>query len=299
MLQPLVETDLYQVYQLPSGLRIAYYPEPSAISYAGYIVHTGAAQDPNRYHGMAHLVEHMLFKGTPLRKAKSIIHRMEVVGADLNAYTTKEETFLYAAFGQKYAIRTLQLLTDIVLHSHIPEEELKKEKTVIIEEINSYRDSPAEMVFDEFEEHLFHGTALGHNILGSTASVERITSKAAREFRQYHYRADNMILCLRGQFDLAWIFDFCNYHFGGTPPTKIERTPSLGIPPLLYSPTNGMLRIVSTPTKHTNLWGICLQHVRRATHRADAAQQHFGRAGDELAAQSKSARGGRAGLLRG
>ena len=150
MLQPLVETDLYRVYQLPSGLRIAYYPEPSAISYAGYIVHTGAAQDPNRYHGMAHLVEHMLFKGTPLRKAKSIIHRMEVVGADLNAYTTKEETFLYAAFGQKYAIRTLQLLTDIVLHSHIPEEELKKEKTVIIEEINSYRDSPAEMIFDEF-----------------------------------------------------------------------------------------------------------------------------------------------------
>ena len=137
MLQPLVETDLYQVYQLPSGLRIAYYPEPSTISYAGYIVHIGAAQDPNRYHGMAHLVEHMLFKGTPLRKAKSIIHRMEVVGADLNAYTTKEETFLYAAFGQKYAVRTLQLLTDIVLHSPIPEEELKKEKTVIIEEINS------------------------------------------------------------------------------------------------------------------------------------------------------------------
>ncbi len=251
MLQPLVETDLYRVYQLPSGLRIAYYPEPSAISYAGYIVHTGAAQDPNRYHGMAHLVEHMLFKGTPLRKAKSIIHRMEVVGADLNAYTTKEETFLYAAFGQKYAIRTLQLLTDIVLHSHIPEEELKKEKTVIIEEINSYRDSPAEMIFDEFEEHLFHGTALGHNILGSTASVERITSKAARDFRQHHYRADNMILCLRGQFDLAWIFDFCNYHFRSVPPTKIER------PPLSWDPTSALL-----PNK------------RHVTHRFDTYQTH-------------------------
>lgn len=251
MLQPLIQTDLYQVYQLPSGLRIAYHPEPSAISYAGYIVHTGAAQDPHRYHGMAHLVEHMLFKGTPQRKAKAIIHRMEAVGADLNAYTTKEETFLYAAFGQNYAVRTLQLLTDIVLHSHIPNEELKKEKTVIIEEINSYRDSPAEMIFDEFEDHLFHGTPLGHNILGSTTSVERITSEAARDFRQRHYRAENMVLCLRGQFDMAWVFDFCNYHFGTTPPTKVEQTS------LLWDPYTAPL-----PSK------------RHITHRFDTYQTH-------------------------
>ncbi len=225
---PLIQTDLYQVFRLPSGLRIAYYPDGSPISYAGYIIHTGAAQDPRKYHGMAHLVEHMLFKGTPLRKAKSIINRMEEIGADLNAYTTKEETFLYAAFGQPYAVRTIQLLTDIVRNSHIPLEELRKEKTVIIEEINSYKDAPAEMIFDEFEDLLFHGTALGHNILGTAASVERITSEAARAFRAHHYQPHNMVLCLRGVFDISWIIDFCNYHFGTkeSPISPLSTSPS-------------------------------------------------------------------------
>lgn len=203
----------YELYQHSSGLTIAHYPDKSAITYAGYIVRVGAQNDPQRYFGMAHLVEHMMFKGTRLRSSKHIIQRAEEVGADINAYTTKEETFVYAAFKEQYLHRMLHLLTDVVLHSRIPEEELEREKSVIIEEINSYKDSPSEQIFDEFEDLLFRGSSLGHNILGTVASVKRISSLSARKFIHQHYRPENMVLCLRGQVDIEYILDFCDDYF--------------------------------------------------------------------------------------
>lgn len=255
MLTPTLQTEEYQIYTLPSGLRVAYYPEDSEISYAGYIVRTGASQDPHRYFGMAHLVEHMLFKGTSLRNARAIINRIEAIGGDLNAYTTKEETFLYAAFGRSYQIRALQLITDLIQHSQIPEDELAKEKTVIIEEINSYKDSPSELIFDEFENYLFHATPLGHNILGSEASVKRITSKAARAFREQYYQPYNMVLCLRGAFDMEWVLQFCEYHFL-MPTSSPSSLPSPHTLPL-WNPNTALL-----PTR------------RMVTHRDDTYQIH-------------------------
>lgn len=218
----------YKLYQHASGLTIVHCPDESPITYAGYAVHVGAKSDPQRYFGMAHLVEHMMFKGTLLRSSKGIIRRVEEIGADINAFTTKEETFVYAAFGHHYLGRMLHLLTDVVLHSRIPEGELEREKSVIIEEINSYKDSPSEQIFDEFEDILFASSSLGHNILGSSSSVTRITSQSARKFMNSYYRPDNMVLCFRGKVDISYVLDFCDHHFGTIAVAPTQRRPFMG-----------------------------------------------------------------------
>ncbi len=224
---PSATQEHYHLHNHSSGLTIAYFPDKNAITYAGYIVRVGAKNDPQRYFGMAHLVEHMMFKGTSLRSSKQIIQRAEEVGADINAYTTKEETFVYAAFKEQYLHRMLHLLSDVVLHSRIPEEELEREKSVIIEEINSYKDTPAEQIFDEFEDILFRGSPLGHNILGTIPAVERISSSAARKFIRQYYRPENMILCLRGQVNIEQVLAFCDAYFPSScdfPPTQEAHT---------------------------------------------------------------------------
>lgn len=207
------ETEVYSLYLHSSGLRIVHFKEESNISYAGYSVRVGAAQDPRNYFGMAHLVEHMMFKGTQKRSARSIIRRVEEVGADINAFTTKVDTFVYATFKEEFLQRMLHLLTDVVLCSKIPADELEKEKTVILEEINSYKDSPSEEIFDEFEDLLFSGTCLGHNILGTDTSVKRISSEAAQDFMKKYYVPHNMVLVLRGKVDMDFVSHFCNYNF--------------------------------------------------------------------------------------
>ena len=128
------------------GLRIVYYPTPSTVTYIGYMVQTGSAQDPSSYHGLAHCTEHMLFKGTRRRHALHLVNRIESVGADLNAFTTKDDTTLHVAIPAPYALRALHVLTDIVRHSFIPADELRKEQEVIIEEIASYLDAPSERI---------------------------------------------------------------------------------------------------------------------------------------------------------
>lgn len=204
----------YQAFLLPSGLRVILYYDDSPVAYAGYIIGSGSSSDPRRYFGMAHFAEHMLFKGTARRSAKQIINRMEEVGADFNAHTTKEETFVYTAFPNRYFGRVLEMMTDVLLHSACPQEELERERGVIIEEINSYLDTPSERIFDEFENLLFHGTPLGHNILGTQASVGRITQKALKDYMRNHFVASNMAFCYRGvEIDREGLFSFLNKHF--------------------------------------------------------------------------------------
>lgn len=195
----------YTTYTLDNGLRILYQPEDTPVTYIGFAISVGAAHDPQRYQGMAHLVEHMLFKGTHLRKGRKLINRLEEVGIDLNAYTTKEDTFLYASLPARYWQRAIQSMLDILLNSAFEPEELMREKQVITEEINSYRDSPGELIFDDFENLLFHGTPIGHNILGTEESVARITRQAALRFMAQHYRPERMVLCIRGSVKIEWV----------------------------------------------------------------------------------------------
>lgn len=208
------ESRGYRSFRLSSGLRVVLYFDDSPVSYAGYFVGAGSSNDPHRYYGMAHFVEHMLFKGTEKRNARQIINRMEEVGADFNAFTTKEETYIYTSFPFPYFHRVLDMMTDVVCHSCAPKEELLKEREVIIEEINSYLDSPADSIFDEYENLLFHGTPLGHNILGSIDSVKRITTQNVIDFVQKNYTASNLLFCYRGkEIDLNELFDFLNLNF--------------------------------------------------------------------------------------
>ncbi|GAD06310.1 peptidase, M16 family [Porphyromonas crevioricanis JCM 15906] len=166
---------------------------------------------------MAHLVEHMLFKGTKSRSSTHIIQRAEEVGAELNAYTTKEETFIYAALPCDYWQRIFLLLADVVLNSRFPSEELIKEKTVIIDEINSYRDSPSELIYDEFENILFAGTPLGHSILGNERSVKRISATMGRRFMDEYYRPSNMLFFIKGQVDEERLVELAEQVFGCFP----------------------------------------------------------------------------------
>ena len=166
----IMEKDYFS-HILPNGLRIVHLPSASPVSYCGFAVNAGTRDEEMDEFGLAHFVEHMIFKGTEKRKSWHILNRMENVGGELNAYTTKEETFVYSIFMEEHFRRAFELLSNLVFHSQFPEQEIEKEVDVILDEINSYEDSPSELIFDEFENLLFDGHALGHNILGDEQSL--------------------------------------------------------------------------------------------------------------------------------
>ena len=170
----------YFSHILPNGLRMVHLPRESPVSYCGCAVNAGARAEESDVFGLAHCVVLMMFKGTEKRKAWHILNRMENVGGELNAYTTKEETFVYSIFMEEHYQRAFELLTDLIFHSQFPQQEIEKEVDVILDEINSYEDSPSELIFDEFENLLYDGHALGHNILGDEASLLTFNSESGR-----------------------------------------------------------------------------------------------------------------------
>lgn len=183
---------------LPNGLRIIHAPSPTSVAYCGYAINAGTRDELPHEAGLAHFVEHMLFKGTAKRRAWHILNRMENVGGDLNAFTNKEETVVYSAFLKKDFVRALELLTDIVFRSTFPQHEIDKERGVILEEIDCYRDNPAELIFDDFESTLFPGHSLGHNILGDARSLRRFTTQSGLSFTHRYYHPANAILFVYG-----------------------------------------------------------------------------------------------------
>lgn len=164
-------------------------------------MNAGTRDEEANEFGLAHFVEHMMFKGTEKRKAWHILNRMENVGGELNAYTTKEETFVYSIFMEEHYQRALELLTDLIFHSQFPQQEIDKEVDVILDEINSYEDSPSELIFDEFENLLYDGHALGHNILGDEASLLTFNSESGRSFMRRFYAPENMVFFSMGRID--------------------------------------------------------------------------------------------------
>jgi predicted Zn-dependent peptidase len=177
-------------------------PSDSPVSYCGFAVNAGTRDERPDESGLAHFVEHLLFKGTKKRKAWHILNRMENVGGELNAYTTKEDTFVYAIFMEEHYARAVELLADLVFHSVFPPQEVEKEREVVIDEINSYRDNPSELIFDEFENRLFSGHALGHNILGDEESLARFTSASGLSFVKRFYVPANMVFFSMGRIDM-------------------------------------------------------------------------------------------------
>jgi len=190
----------YNVHTLPNGIRLLHVPSASAISHACIIVNTGSRDEPEGKAGLAHFIEHLIFKRTEKRSTNQILNRLESVGADLNAYTTKEYTCVHASFLNPYLDRTLDLFNDIIFHSTFPEEEMDKEKSVILDEIASYLDQPEEAINDDFEDMLFAGNALGNNILGTTESVSNFTREDVINFRKANYRTNEIVIGVLGHY---------------------------------------------------------------------------------------------------
>ena len=191
----------YNTHTLDNGLRIIHLPSDSKVVYCGYQINAGTRDEEPGEEGLAHFCEHVTFKGTERRKAWHILNCLESVGGDLNAYTNKEGTVYYSAILKEHIARAVDLLSDIVFHSVYPQAEIDKEVEVICDEIESYNDSPAELIYDEFENILFKDSSLGHNILGTAEQVRSFTTEDALRFTRKLYRPDNAIFFADGDID--------------------------------------------------------------------------------------------------
>jgi len=183
-----------QYHELRNGVRLIHSQQRGNVSHLGVVVHAGSRDETTGQQGLAHFIEHLIFKGTKKRSNYQVLSRLENVGADLNAFTTKEDTSVYASIQAKYYKRAAELLSDIVFHSVFPEKEIEKEKAVILDEINSYRDNPAEWIHDEFDELIFKDHPLGRNILGTQAKLKHYSRKDIIDFHTANYNPTRIVL---------------------------------------------------------------------------------------------------------
>lgn len=237
----------HDIVRLRNGLRLIHKETSSPISHFGILVNAGTRDESADQMGLAHFVEHTIFKGTEKRNAYHVIRRMEAVGGDLNASTSKEETWFHSSFLSQEYPRAVELLSDIFFHATFPEKELEKEKTVVLEEINYYKDTPAELIFDDFEDLVFSGHPLGKNILGTKKSVMGMTRKGILDFIARNYTLDNIVLASVGNITAGRLARLCEKHFGGY---GIARTERRREPFLSYRPA---VRSVRKNTSQTNV----------------------------------------------
>lgn len=190
-------------YTLPNGVRCILKRTSSPVVHCAMTINTGTRDELRGEFGIAHMVEHNIFKGTTHRRAHHINCRLENLGGELNAYTAKEETVIYATSLKRDFAKAVELLVDVIFHSTFPEHEVEMEKEVIFDEINLYKDTPAERIFDDWEDLLFEGSELGHNILGSKATLRRLYSSHLTEFVRRTYNTDQMVFSVTGNIGEA------------------------------------------------------------------------------------------------
>ena len=198
---PFFDIMKYNIATLANGLRVIHLPNNSKIAYCGYQIKAGTRNEKPGDEGLAHFCEHVTFKGTQTHTSTAIINKLESVGGDLNAFTNKEDTVFYSAIPVEHFAKAVDVLSDIVFYSIFPQAEIDKEVEVICDEIESYNDSPAELIYDEFENLVFKGHPLGHNILGSADRVRGFATADAMRFTQQYYRPDNAIFFVYGNID--------------------------------------------------------------------------------------------------
>jgi len=196
---------MINTFELDNGIRLIHSKSPTKVAYCGIAIDAGTRDEHKDEYGIAHFCEHMMFKGTVKRKSWHILNRMEAVGGDLNAYTNKEETVVYSAFMNQHLERATQLIADIVFNSTYPQNEMDKESEVIIEEIESYNDSPAELIFDEFENMIFEGHHIGHDILGSVENIRNYKSENLKKFVKRMYKPQNMVYFVFGEYEFDYV----------------------------------------------------------------------------------------------
>jgi len=227
----------YQFHTLNNGICIVHHHVDSAVAHCGIFINAGTRDEKIEEHGLAHFIEHVIFKGTKKRKVYHVLNRLESVGGDLNAFTTKEETCVYASFLNRYYDRTLELISDILFNSVFPDKELEKEKDVIYEEINSYKDSPIEKIYDDFEEILFNGHLIGRNILGTKRNIKKFRRGHILNFMKDHYRTDQMVICSVANVDFKKLIRMAEKYFASVTENNksLPRTPYLGYSPVSKS----------------------------------------------------------------
>lgn len=204
----------YQFYTLENGIRLVHSYNSREVAHCGIIINTGSRDEKEEENGIAHFIEHVIFKGTKRRKAFHVLSRLENVGADLNAFTTKEETAIYASFLNEYYERTLELIADITFNSTFPEKEIQKEKDVVLDEINSYKDSPSELIFDDFEELIYDGHPIARNILGTPERVKSFNRENILNFIQNNYHTNQMVISSAGNIKFSKLVKLAEKYFG-------------------------------------------------------------------------------------
>ena len=211
-------------HQLENGIRIVHKKTDRAVAHCGLIIKGGSRDENENEQGLAHFIEHVIFKGTSKRKAFHILSRMEDVGGEINAFTTKEETCLHSSFIPKYYERSLELLSDIIFNSNFPKKELEKEKTVVLDEINYYKDNPSELIFDEFEEQVFSDHSLGKNILGSPKHINSFNKRMINDFINRNYLTHEMVISSVGDINMEKLISFVEKHFAYIPKSQTNRS---------------------------------------------------------------------------
>lgn len=207
----------FQTHTLENGIRLVHKQVKSPVAHCGLLVNTGSRDENESEHGMVHLIEHLLFKGTRKRKAYHVLSRMEDVGGELNAYTTKEETCIHTTFFNNYYARAFELIRDISFNSVFPAKEVEKEKEVVIDEINSYKDTPVELIFDDFEELVFNGNPIANNILGTEESLKRIGLDDIRNFYNSRYPTAEMVVSSVGRYSFTKVKKYFEQYFTDVP----------------------------------------------------------------------------------
>lgn len=212
----------FETYTLPNGIRGIHRQVRSGVTHCALVVNSGSRDERPSEYGIAHFTEHALFKGTERRKAYQVNCRLENLGGELNAYTTKEDTTLYATTLRHDFSRAVELISDVIFRSTYPEKELRKEREVIADEINTYKDSPSERIYDDFEDMIFAGSELGHNILGSKASIHRISTAEIKSFVGRTYTTDQMVFSSIGNFSAKSAQAVAERYLSDFQPTKRE-----------------------------------------------------------------------------
>lgn len=232
----------FQFHTLPNGIRLIHLGSSSKVAHCGFFINTGSRDELEEEHGIAHLIEHLIFKGTTKRRSFHILSRMEDVGGEVNAYTTKEETCIHASFLAEYYDRFLELLSDILFHSTFPEKAMETEKEVVLDEINSYKDSPSEQIYDDFEDQIFKDHPLGRSILGSRDRLPVISREQVFNFINTRYNTDQMVLASVGNINFSKLIHLFEKHFREVPAKQrdFQRPPFLN-----YLPRHNVVTINS------------------------------------------------------
>jgi predicted Zn-dependent peptidase len=213
------------IYRLNNGLRVSYLHDPSIVAHLGVTILAGSRFENENEEGLAHFLEHCIFKGTNKRRAFHVLSRLDSVGGELNAYTAKEEICIYGSFSKEHFARTSELLADITFNSTFPQKEIDKEKEVVIDEINAYLDSPGDKIFDDFEEYLYQGNPLGNNILGTANSVRSFTREDLLNYVERFFYPENMVISFVGSLSAKKVISRLNKDFGVIAANGIKQHP--------------------------------------------------------------------------